>query len=89
MSTEQLAELSRIVESGPDVQTDGVVRWRRVDLQAVIEQRFGVKYGERWVSQVLHDLGFSHLSARPQHPKQDAKVIEAFKKTLPTRLPCI
>ena len=25
---------------GPDVQTDGVVRWRRVDLQAVIEDRF-------------------------------------------------
>ncbi len=87
LSAEQLAELSRIVESGPDVQTDGVVRWRRVDLQAVIEQRFGVKYGERWVSQVLHDLGFSHLSARPQHPKQDAKVIEAFKKTSPAPLP--
>lgn len=87
LSNEQLAELSRIVESGPDVQTDGVVRWRRVDLQAVIEERFGVEYGERWVSQMLHDLGFSHLSARPQHPKQDAKVIEAFKKTSPARLP--
>ena len=82
LSNEQLVELSTIVETGPDVQTDGVVRWRRVDLQAVIEQRFGVEYSERWVSQMLHDLGFSHLSARPQHPKQEAKVIEAFKKTL-------
>ena len=87
LSNEQLAELSKIVESGPDVQTDGVVRWRRVDLQAVIEERFGVEYGERWVSQMLHDLGFSHMSARPQHPKQDAKVIEAYKKTSPARLP--
>ena len=86
LSNEQLAELSRIVEIGPDVQTDGVVRWRRVDLQAVIEERFGVEYGERWVSQMLHDLGFSHMSARPQHPKQDAKVIEAYKKTSPARL---
>jgi len=87
LSNQQLAELSMIVETGPDVQTDGVVRWRRVDLQAVIKQRFGVEYCERWVSQILHDLGFSHLSARPQHPKQDAKVIEAFKKTSPARLP--
>ena len=87
LSNEQLAELSKIVEIGPDVQTDGVVRWRRVDLQAVIEERFGVEYGERWVSQVLHDLGFSHMSARPQHPKQDVKVIEAYKKTSPARLP--
>jgi len=87
LSNEQLAELSMIVETGPDVQTDGVVRWRRVDLQAVIEERFGVEYGERWVSQMLHDLGFSHMSARPQHPKQDAKVIEAYKKTSPARSP--
>src|SRR5680860_406763 len=87
LSDDQLRELATIVETGPDVQTDGVVRWRRVDLRAVIKERFGVDYGERWVSQILHDLGFSHMSARPQHPKQEAKVIEAFKKTLPARLP--
>jgi len=85
LSDEQLRELATIVETGPDVHTDGVVRWRRVDLQAVIKERFGVDYGERWVSQILHNLGFSHMSARPQHPKQDARVIEAFKKTSPTR----
>ncbi len=83
LSDDQLRELATIVETGPDVQTDGVVRWRRVDLRAVIKERFGVEYGERWVSQILHDLGLSHMSARPQHPKQDAKVIAAFKKTLP------
>ena len=83
LSDDQRRELAAIVESGPDVQTDGVVRWRRVDLQAVIKERFGVDYGERWVSQILHDLGFSHMSARPRHPRQDAKTIEAFKKTSP------
>ena len=79
LSDDQLRELATIVETGPDVHTDGVVRWRRVDLRAVIKERFGVEYGERWVSQILHDLGFSHMSARPQHPKQNARVIEAFK----------
>jgi len=83
LSDDQLRELVTIVETGPDPKTDGVVRWRRVDLQAVIKECFGVEYGERWVSQILHDLGFSHMSARPQHPKQDAKVMAAFKKTLP------
>ena len=87
LSDEQLRALAEIVETGPDMQTEGVVRWRRVDLQAVIKERFGVEYGERWVSQILHDLGFSHMSARPQHPRQDARVIEAFKKTSATRLP--
>ena len=83
LSDDQRGELAAIVESGPEVQTHGVVRWRRVDLRAVIKERFGVDYGERWVSQILHDLGFSHMSARPRHPRQDAKTIEAFKKTSP------
>lgn len=83
LSDDQLRELATIVETGPDPETDGVVRWRRVDLQVVIKERFGVDYGERWVSQILHDLGFSHMSARPQHPRQETKVIEAFKKTSP------
>ncbi len=85
LSAEQLAELASIVETGPDPDRDGIVRWRRVDLKRVIETRFGVVYSARYVSQILHDLGFSHMSARPRHPAQDAEVIRAFKKTSPVR----
>jgi len=41
MSQEQLAEFDLLVENGPDVERDGVVRWRRADLKAVVERRFG------------------------------------------------
>jgi len=81
LTATQLAELSQIVETGPDPKTDGVVRWRRIDLKAVIASRFGVAYHERSVGKLLKALGFSHVSARPRHPGQDARVIEAFKKT--------
>ena len=80
LSPEQLAELAEVVESGPDPAVDGVVRWRRIDLKKVIEERFGVSYHERHVSTLLKRLGFSHVSARPRHPAQDAKIVEAFKK---------
>ncbi len=36
LSDEQKAELAEIVETGPNPEEDGVVRWRRVDLQRVI-----------------------------------------------------
>ena len=81
----QLAQLSQIVETGPDPTTDGVVRWRRVDLQRVIEARFGVAFHERYVGKLLEKLGFSHMSARPRHPGQDERVIDAFKKTFRKR----
>ena len=51
----------------------------------VTAQRFGVDYCERYVGTLLRELGFSHISARPRHPAQDAETIEAYKKTLPTR----
>ena len=87
LTAEQRAELAGLIETGPDPKTDGVVRWRRVDLREVIRQRFGVTYHERSVSRLLHELGFSHMSARPQHPGQDERVMTAFKKTLPTPSP--
>ena len=80
LSPEQKAELVQIVETGPDPAIDGVVRWRRVDLQKLIRERFGVDYHERYVSTLLKELGFSHMSARPRHPAQDGRIVEAFKK---------
>jgi transposase len=87
LSTGQLRQLAELVETGPDREVDGVVRWRRIDLKRVIEERFGVVYNERTVSKLLTALGFSHISARPRHPGQDEQVITAFKKTSPARLP--
>ena len=81
----QMEELAEIVETGPDPATDGVVRWRRVDLKRVIEERFGVVYSERTISDLLARLSFSYISGRPQHPRQDQQVLEAFKKTSPAR----
>src|SRR5918911_1137532 len=81
LSAEQQAELAQLVETGPDRAVHGVVRWRRIDLQQLIAERFGVTYHERTVGKILHQLGFSHISARPHHPAQDQRIVAEFKKT--------
>ena len=81
LSQEQRTEITQLVETGPDKAVHGVVRWRRIDLQRVILDRFGVAYHERTIGKLLKALGFSHVSSRPRHPAQDASTIEAFKKT--------
>jgi transposase len=83
LAPEQGAELAAVVERGPDPDRDGVVRWRRVDLKALIEARFGVRLHERSVGKVLRRLGFARLSVRPKHPKADEAAQEAFKKASP------
>jgi transposase len=77
----QLCELAQLVEDGPDVDVHGVVRWRCVDLQAQIKERFGVEVSERHVGRLLKRLSFTHLSVRPRHPEADEAAQAAFKKT--------
>src|SRR5665811_1622625 len=83
LSEEQLAQFAKIVEAGPDREKDGVVRWRRIDLKHVIADRFGVDFHPRYVGKLLKKLGFSHISARPRHPAQDERIVEAFKNVWP------
>jgi transposase len=85
LSDEQRVVLKQLVEAGPDPETDGVVRWRCVDLKRVLGQRFGVDLSEVSLGRVLKKLGFSHISARPQHPVQDPEAIATFKKTFPRK----
>jgi transposase len=73
LSADQIAAFATIVETGPDRAVDGVVRWRRIDLKRVIEERFGVVYHERTIGKILKQIGFSHISARPHHPAQDQR----------------
>src|SRR5919205_4015595 len=90
LTPEQEAELATAVEQRPDPDRDGVVRWRRVDLRALIETRFAVRLHERTVGKVLRRLGFTRLSVRPKHPKADEAAQAAFKKASPSwwRDPC-
>mgnify|MGYP005851984831 CR=1 FL=1 len=75
-----MQDLATIVEAGPDPATDGVVRWRRIDLCAVVERRFGVRLAERTMGAILRRLGFTRLSARPRHPQSDAEAQSQYKK---------
>src|SRR2546423_6489697 len=46
LTAEQEAEIARIVEAGPELERHGVVRWRCVDLQKLIGERFEVRLAE-------------------------------------------
>lgn len=86
LTAEQMEEVADWVRSGPNIDQDGVVRWRRRDLAARISDRFGVTLAERSVGDLLRRLGFRHLSCRPQHPRQDPQALEEHKKTSRTWL---
>ena len=83
LAAEQEQLVAEWVRQGPDAERHQVVRWRLIDLRDEIARQFGVQLHERSVGKLLARLKFSHVSARPRHPEQDAAAQEAHKKTSP------
>lgn len=81
LTPDQMARVAEWLETGPDPDVDGVIRWRRIDLARKIGREFGVTLAERSMTEVLRRLGYRRLSVRPQHPAQDAEAVEAHKIT--------
>jgi transposase len=62
LTLQQKKELGAIVTAGPNLMSDGVIRWRLADLVVVIKERFGVEHDEVSVRRILKELGFSYSS---------------------------
>jgi len=75
--------VAKWVEDGPDLKTDGVVRWRCADLRDRIAAKFDVHLHERSVGKLLKKLNFSSMSVRPVHPQSDPEAQAALKKKSP------
>jgi transposase len=79
LSDEQQAKVAEWVAQGPDLERDGVVRWRCVDLQRRIREEFAVTLHERTVGKLLRKLSFRRLSVRPRHPRTKPEEQADFK----------
>ena len=77
------AALKAVIESGPIPATDGVVRWRLVDLCQWIWEEFRIGIAKQTLSRELRAMGYRKLSARPRHHAQADGAIEDFKKASP------
>lgn len=83
LTAEQQAKVVEWVEQGPNLERDGVVRWRCVDLQRRIGQAFAVQLHERTVGKLLRKLSFRRVSVRPQHPQSKPEEQAVFSAALP------
>ena len=82
LTSAQEQEIETLVTTAP---AGTLVRWRRVDIQKEIKNRFKIDVHENTIGRLLRRLGFTRISVRPQHPETDAAAQEDFKKTLPPR----
>ena len=80
LTPNQAEELRQVVISGPDLNKDGVVRWRCVDLVKQSAVRFCVReVHPSTMAKWLRRLRLTKMTARPFHPKKDEAAQAAFK----------
>ncbi len=86
LTSEQLAAVGEWIEAGPDLERDGVTRWRVRDIVRKIAEAFGVVYTESGARMMLRREGFRFVSGRPIHPKSDTARQRAFVADFATLL---
>ena len=81
LSAEQLVALKQRVSEPPQVEQEGVGRWRAADVQRLIKRDYGVEYRSiTGVCTLLHRLEQAWISGRPKHPQQATDAVASFKK---------
>lgn len=69
--------------AGPQPEDEGLCTLRGKDATRILEREFGVKYTLSGAYKLLHRLGFSCLSPRPRHRKNDLKVMAQWLESAP------
>ena len=82
LASDQLATLAAWVEAGPDLARDGVVRWRRRDLQHRLAVEFGVLHECR-VGHATGSAGFPASVGAPAAPEVGPRGAGGIQKKRP------
>ncbi len=64
-------------------EADGVCTLRAKEAQRILREEFGVAYTLAGIYDLLHRLGFSSLTPRPRHRKNDPAAMEQWRDDAP------
>lgn len=78
LTTRQLEKLSVFINE-QSIKKDGG-RLQGSDIHEYIKTHFNVDYKQSNIYRILHQQGFSWITSRSKHPKQNEEAQEAFKK---------
>jgi transposase len=74
------ARLKERIVAGAELERDGVVAFRGVDAQRILNEEFGINCSLSSTYRLLHRLKLSWLAPRPRHPQADATAQAAFSQ---------
>ena len=83
LSPQELQRFGARMAAGPTPADEGLCTLRGADAVRILEQEFGKSYTLSGVYKLLHRLGFSCLSPRPVHRKNDPQAMRQWLACAP------
>ena len=80
LTKDQLTRLPCLLNDLTSQKAGGRVKGK--EIQAAIQEQFGVNYNLSSLYFLMHRQGWSWVTARSKHPQSDIEAQEAFKRTL-------
>lgn len=81
LTKSQRRELAKLIEKGPESCGFPGSCWRTPMIQHLIQEKFGVFYHARYLSELLHNMGFSYQKATFVASSRDEKARQHWLKT--------
>lgn len=79
LSDNQIMTLYEKILSGPD-EDEILSRFRISDIKNYVSDKWGIKYTVGGMHSVMKRMKLSHVTPRPQHPKNDPAIMKIWKK---------
>ena len=79
LSPDQVIEFYEIVLAGP-AEGELLSRYRISDFQEIVKKKWGIDYTISGMHALLQRMEMSHVTTRPQNPKNDPVVMAVWKK---------
>jgi transposase len=79
LTPDQYMELYKIIFAGPD-EDNLLSRYRISDLIEIVKEKWGIEYSVGGMHGLLKRMKLSHITTRPQNPKNDPEVMKIWKK---------
>ena len=76
-----LESIKEDIGSLQDKRSGGRVKCK--DIVEMVAQKYSIQYSQPGMYHILKRIGFSWITSRSKHPKQNAQIQEEFKKKFP------
>ena len=86
LSSKKLVDLKEVITREVKAVNEQYCSLDTKQLRVIIRRETGKEYSLRHVERVMHRLGFSRITPRPQHLRHDQEKVDAFRDDFKKKL---